>query len=401
MLYQFNRITIDTSKILILDGQRSVPLNSIAYDVLIYLIENRERVVPREELLKNIWKDKVVTDSALGARIKDVRKATGDSGERQRVIKTVHGRGYQFISNLNVSAPESSSGLRRKINKPKMSLSNQSSIKYCYSQDGVKIAHTHVGSGSPLVVTGSWMTHLKEDWKNPNWGPYLCYLSQYFKLIRYDQRGNGMSDWENVNITFENMVADLEAVINSYSHEEVAIFGPSQAASVSLVFAQKHPAKVSKLILHGGYARGRKHRGYPGCEAESDAIVTLIRQSWASSNPSVRHAYTTLMMPGASQSDISWFNEFQRVCGPAENIAKFREVFDDINIVETLGKINTPTLIAHNTGDSIAPITEGELLAKSIPGAELVTFDSDNHMMFEDEPEFGRFVDRVKKFILG
>ncbi|MEM7561533.1 MAG: alpha/beta fold hydrolase [Pseudomonadota bacterium] len=368
---------------------------------MIYLIEHRERVVSRGELLDNVWKGKVVSDSALGARVRDVRKVLNDSGERQRVIKTVHGRGYQFIADVKVESDVKRDTDQCSDKGPTISLSDQSTVKYCRSRDGVKIAHTHVGKGPPLVVTGSWMTHLKEDWNNPNWGPYLNRLAQSFKLIRYDQRGNGMSDWNDVNITFENMVADLEAVIDSYSYDKVAVFGPSQAASVSLAFARQYPGKVSTLILHGGYARGRKHRGYPGCEAESDAIVTLIRQSWASDNPSVRHAYTSLMMPDASQSEFSWFNEFQKKCGPAENIARFREMFDDIDIVDILGDIKTPTLVAHNLGDSVAPIAEGKILAQSIPGAELVTFDSDNHMMFEDEPEFGLFIDSVKNFILG
>ena len=72
-----------------------------------------------------------------------------------------------------------------------------------------------------MVITGSWMTHLQEDWKNPGWGQYLRHLARDFKLIRYDQRGNGMSDWDDVEIEIERMVDDLAAVIDAYPHDRL------------------------------------------------------------------------------------------------------------------------------------------------------------------------------------
>jgi pimeloyl-ACP methyl ester carboxylesterase len=250
-----------------------------------------------------------------------------------------------------------------------------------------------------LVITGSWMTHLQEDWKNPGWGQYLRHLANDFELIRYDQRGNGMSDWDNVEIEFENMVDDLEAVITAYEHEKVAIFGPSQAAAVSIAYASRHPDKVSHLILHGGYSRGRRQRNSPETTAVSEALVTLIRQSWGNVNPAIRQTYTSLMMPDATREEANWFNEFQRTCGPAENIARFREIFDEINVVDLLDEINVPTLIAHCIGDSVAPLAEGKLLASRIPGAKFITFNSNNHMMFEHEPEFPRLIKCIDDFL--
>ena len=315
------------------------------------------------------------------------------------MIKTIHGRGYQFIADVEISYNSENLTLTKSKTSSKIGLANQSPVQYCKSADGVNIAHASVGKGPPLVVAGSWMTHLKEDWKNPNWGPYLSHMAKNFNLIRYDQRGNGMSDWDNVDISFNRMVDDLKAIIDSYEFSEVAIFGPSQAAAVSAVYALNYPEKVSKLVLHGGYSRGRRRRGDLGCEAESEALVTLIRQNRANENPAIRQAFTSLMMPDASQEEANWFNEFQKTCGPAENIARFREMFDDINIVDFLSGILVPTLVAHNVGDSIAPISEGKLLASLIPNAELATFNSINHMMFENEPEFRRFIECVTKFL--
>ncbi len=399
MIYRFNQCTLDTERYQLSLRDKPVSVEPLVFDLLVYLVENRERVVSREELLDNLWEGKVVTDSALGARLKDVRKAVQDSGSKQAVIKTLHSRGYQFIAET-VEATANLSALETQVSsKVDIGLADQSPVRFCSSADGVSIAHAEVGEGYPLVAVGSWMSHLEEDWSNPMWGHYISNLAQDFKVIRYDQRGNGMSDWDNVDISFDRMVDDLKAVIDCYDYEKVALFGPSQAASVSIAFARKFPEKVSHLILYGAYSRGRCKRGNPEGIEESKALVTLIRQSWGRDNPVVRQMMTSLFMPDASLEESTWFNEFQKTCGPGENIARFRELFDDIDVSNLLAEINIPTLVIQCVGDSVAPLSEGKLIASRIPGAKLVTLNSKNHMVFEREPGFKRFLDAVHDFM--
>ena len=300
----------------------------------------------------------------------------------------------KLIEGESLSAPEAP-----KISVSEIGLANQSPVQYCSSPDGVSIAHTKVGAGYPLVAVGSWMTHLEEDWANPMWAHYLSNLAQDFTVIRYDQRGNGMSDWDNVDISFDRMVDDLKAVIDCYDYEKVALFGPSQAASVSIAYAQQYPEKVSHLILYGAYARGRCKRGNPEDIEESKSLVTLIRQSWGRDNPVVRQMITSLFMPDATQEEASWFNEFQKTCGPGENIARFREMFDDIDISHLLANVRFPTLVVHCVGDSVAPLSEGKLIASRIPGAKFVTLNSRSHMVFKNDPEFPRLLHSVRDFL--
>lgn len=281
----------------------------------------------------------------------------------------------------------------------RIGLTDQSAVRYCLSDDGVSIAYAEVGDGDPLVLAGSWMSHLEKEWDNPAWGHYLSHLAEDFKIIRYDQRGNGMSDWDSVDISFEKMVDDLERVIDQFQYEKVAIFGASQAASVSIAYVRRHPLRVSHLVLYGGYARGRRRRGSPEAVAESEALVTLIRQGWGNENPAFRQTMTSLFMPDATQEEAAWFNEFQRACGPAENIARFREMFDEIDVTDLLEGIDVPTLVVHCTGDSVAPIAEGKLLASRIPRAQFVTLDSKNHMIMARDPEFPRFLQSVRSFL--
>jgi len=279
------------------------------------------------------------------------------------------------------------------------SSSDQSIVRYLPSSDGVSIAYADVGNGYPLVFMGGWMTHLEKDWESPIMRYFLTHLSKSFRVIRYDQRGNGMSDWDNVEMSFEKMVDDLEHVVDCYDHEKVALFGASQAASVSIAYAVRHPERVSHLILHGGYARGRRHRGEPGAAAESEALVTLIRQRWGADNPAFRQYMTSLFMPDASREEAVWFNEFQRTCGPGENMARFREMFDAIDISNLLGQVRVPTLVLHCTEDAIAPISEGKFLASRIPGAQFVMLKSKNHMIFDNEPDFPKFVQSIVDFV--
>lgn len=283
--------------------------------------------------------------------------------------------------------------------KPEPGISRQSIVRYCQSKDGTSIAHTVVGEGYPLVFAGSWMTHLEWDWESPSTRDYLSQLSRHFTVIRYDQRGNGMSDWDDVDISFEKMVDDMECVIDQYDHEQVAILGMSQGASVAIAYMTRWPDKVSHLVLNGGYARGRRRRGSEKDKAESEALVNMIRYGWATENPAFRHAMTTLFMPDASPEETNWFNAFQKACGPGENMARFREMFDEMDVSDHLKSIKAPTLIVHSDEDAIAPVSEGKFLASRIPGAQFIQLKSKNHMMFGNEPDFPKLISSIIDFV--
>jgi pimeloyl-ACP methyl ester carboxylesterase/DNA-binding winged helix-turn-helix (wHTH) protein len=398
VIYSFDNCTLDTEKYQLSVAGKPLATEPLVFDLLVYLIEHRDRVVTREELLDNLWKGKVVTDAALGARLKDVRRAVQDSGSRQAVIKTIHSRGYQFVAGVKALTQEPARQSQT-LASTDIGLEDQSAVQYCRSRDGVSIAHAQVGEGYPVVITGSWMTHLQEDWQNPAWGPYLKHLARDFKLIRYDQRGNGMSDWNDVDISFDRMVDDLAAVIDCYDLQRFAILGCSQSAAVSAVYAARHPDRVSQLVLHGSYPRGRRRRGDAQSFAESEALVTLIGQSWGNENPAIRQTFTSLMMPGATPDEANWFNEFQRTCGPAANMARIREMFDKMSVIDMLEDIQVPTLVLHSTGDSIVPLAEGKLFASRIPGARFVTLNSKNHMLFENEADFARLIKSIRNFL--
>jgi len=153
-------------------------------------------------------------------------------------------------------------------------------IRFCTSHDGARIAYANSGQGPPLLKVANWLSHLEFDWESPVWRPLLTELSRDYTLIRYDERGCGLSDWDVADLSFEAWVRDLETVVDATGVDRFPLLGLSQGASIAVAYAVRHPERVTHLILHGGYARGRLRRSptQQQCDeaegqAREDAVV--------------------------------------------------------------------------------------------------------------------------------
>lgn len=131
-------------------------------------------------------------------------------------------------------------------------------IRFCTAADGVRVAWASLGHGSPLVKTANWLTHLEHDLHSPVWEPWLRTLTRRHRLLRYDQRGCGLSDRSTTRFDLDALVGDLEAVVDAARPDRFALLGLSQGASIAIRYAARHPDRVSHLITCGGYARGRR-----------------------------------------------------------------------------------------------------------------------------------------------
>jgi pimeloyl-ACP methyl ester carboxylesterase/DNA-binding winged helix-turn-helix (wHTH) protein len=385
-------------------GQHMGKLSPKATEILSFLISCNGSVVSRNDILEEIWKGRHTNPDLVREYVFEIRNALGDSAKDPRYIETVGRRGFRIIGPIVIKDKQAPSerdiaSELKNVDVNRVGAIHRHQVKICPSKDGASIAHAVSGKGYPLLFAGSWMTHLEMDWESPAYGDYIRHLSDRFEVIRYDQRGNGLSQWSDVDISFERMVDDMEVVVDEYDYDQVAILGMSQGASVAIAYALRQPSRVSHLVLNGGYARGRKQRGDDASYEESKALVSLIRNSWANENPSTRQILTTLLMPEASQEQVKWFNNFQKLCGPAENIAKFRALFDDINVTDILPKVSVPTLVLHSNRDSVAPLSEGILLASNIKQASFVQLNSPNHMLFETEPDFPKMIQSIQSFV--
>lgn len=272
-------------------------------------------------------------------------------------------------------------------------------IRFCRSDDGASIAYATSGSGPALVKAANWMSHVEFDWQSPVWSPLLHELSRTRTLVRYDERGCGLSDWD-AELSFEAWVRDLEAVVDAAGIERFPLLGISQGASIAIAYAVRHPERVERLILHGGYARGRLMRGATREDhEEAEATMKLAELGWGKQNPVFRQYFTDQFIPGGSLEQRHWFNELERVSTSPRNAARFMRVFNDIDVVALLPQVACPTLVLHSRREERVAFEEGKLIASLIPDARFVPLDSRNHLLLESEPEWRRWLDEVLSFL--
>ena len=272
-------------------------------------------------------------------------------------------------------------------------------IRFCTAADGVRLATATSGSGVPLVKAAHYLTHVEHDWESPVWRHWLTGLSERFRLVRYDERGCGLSDRDVDDFSMDAWVADLEAVVDCLELDRFALLGVSQGGAVAAAYTARHPDRVSHLVLYGAYAQGRFRRSdEPADRAEAQMFLDLIRLGWGRDNDAFRQVFTSLFIPGGSREQVEWFNELQRITASPENAARFEEAFYEIDVVELLAGIEVPTLVMHATADAMVPFDEGRRLAALVPDARFVPLDSSNHILLE-EPAFERFLDEITTFV--
>lgn len=276
----------------------------------------------------------------------------------------------------------------------------QQKIRFCTAPDNVRIAYATVGDGPPLVKAANYLTHLEHDWSSPVWRHWLHGLAQHHTLVRYDERGCGLSDWDVSDFSLEAWVQDLETVVDAMGLERFPLLGISQGAAVSVAYAVRHPEKVTHLILYGGYARGRFNRDLTSEERlQAETMINVIRVGWGQENPAFRQLFTTMLIPEGTEEQQGSLNELARISAKPENAATMERAFYDIDVTELAQQVTTPSLVLHSQNDAGIPFEEGRLLATLIPGARFVPLDSKNHILLEGEPAWTRFLAEVRAFL--
>ncbi|WP_444941492.1 alpha/beta fold hydrolase [Microbulbifer sp. ZKSA004] len=278
-------------------------------------------------------------------------------------------------------------------------LLTEQEVKFCTASDGVRIAYATLGKGPSIVKAANWLSHLEYDWDSPIWSPLFKELSIDHQFTRYDERGNGLSDWNVGDISFESFVTDLETVVEACGADDFTLLGISQGVAVSIEYAIRHPEKVKRLILFGGYAAGWRIGATEAVVKEREAVMTLTGTGWGKDNPAYRQIFSSTFMPSANASELAWFNEFQRLTTSPENAVRFLSVFSSIDVRSRLSKVTVPTLVLHSLGDQRIPVKTGYDIASSIPNSKFISLNSDGHLLLGREPASKVFVEEVRRFI--
>jgi class 3 adenylate cyclase/pimeloyl-ACP methyl ester carboxylesterase len=259
-------------------------------------------------------------------------------------------------------------------------------VRFCKTKDNLRLAWATAGSGPPIVKAQNWISHIELDWRDPSTAHIFESLAARYRLVFFDARGNGLSDWEMENISFELMVDDLECVFDAAGVDRAPIISMSQGCAVAAAFAAKNPDRVSAIVMIGAYPVGRAKRKSKKDQERAKALRAMMTASWDDEHPSLRDLMAEIIVPGASAEDRRRYADDMRDMISPENLGKYREALDNFDITELLPQVNVPCLVLHCRGDRLQPIEQGRKMAAGLPDARFIAYDSNNHKPTENDP---------------
>jgi pimeloyl-ACP methyl ester carboxylesterase/DNA-binding CsgD family transcriptional regulator len=263
----------------------------------------------------------------------------------------------------------------------------------------VRIAYAVHGSGPPMVVDSCWLSHLQYDWQSPVWRHYLQEWGRDHTVIRFDERGHGLSDRGVTDHSLEARLGDLEAVVEDCGVGRFALQAMAQGGPVAIAYTVRHPERVSRLVFYGSYS-GQQSKDPTEAEM-NDTLDSLIKVGWARPDSAFRRVFTSLMIPRATEEQHTWLDELQRVATDAETARTSRRQRLAADSSALMGRLDLPTLVIHSRGDRMNDFEEARHLAAGIEGARLVALESDNHIVLEDEPAWAVYCAELREFLAG
>lgn len=383
MIYSFGEFGIDSAGFTLTRAGRAVAVEPQVLELLIFLIERRDQVVSRDELLGTVWKGRVVSDTTLSSRIKSARKAIGDDGSRQQYIKTIHGRGFRFIG--GVETPD-----RTQAATPTAERSSSAERPTThYARSGsIHIAYQVFGEGSTnLVLTPGFVSHIDNYWDSPALARWLQRLGGQAQVAMFDKRGTGMSDQVHSLPGMDERMDDVRAVMDAAGFDSAFILGISEGGSLAALFAAHHPERCDGLILHGSFPKFA--HWFPD-EASLQALFDYIERDWGSgkSLPQFAPSMTN------DRSFQSWWGRFERLGATPGAAISLMRMNSQIDISDVLPSIQVPTLVIHRAEDVLIDVQGGRYLAEHIPGAEYLELPGNDHL-----PWVGGDQDRIMQAI--
>jgi DNA-binding winged helix-turn-helix (wHTH) protein/pimeloyl-ACP methyl ester carboxylesterase len=395
VVYEFGPFRLEQSERRLLREDRAIPLPGKAFDTLSVLLERHGKLVSKQDLMEAIWPESVVEENNLDRNISTLRKALGEQNSGEPFIETVPRVGYRFIAPVTFPTPRL---MGRRAEDREFAARQE--IRFCVTPDNVRLAYATVGSGPPIVRVANCFNHLDFEWGSPIWRHWVRDLARGHSILRYDGRGNGLSQRDVDNFSLDAWVQDLETVVEAAGLDAFALMGHSQGSSVAIAYAVRHPERVSHLILCGAYSRGACHRESAEVLEARRALETLVDLNFGKSNPSFFHFVTSFYIPETTTpEEQEWFKNLQLISVSSRNLVQFMRACDEINIRDLLPQVTVPTIVFHSHGDRVAPPEEGRIVATEIPNARFVPLASGNHLLLADEPAWKVFREELAAFL--
>ena len=390
MEYRFADCVLDVSRHTLTRGQDAVPVEPLVFDLLRLLADHAGELVTRDQLVEALWQGRAISESAISACIAAARKAVGDDGKQQAIIKTVSRRGLMLVA--EASAPEVKP-------VPKAASPGVQRIRYARNRDGHQLAYAISGEGPPLIRFPPPLTmDLEFEWSNPPERAFVDELSGRFRLLRFDGLGSGQSERVEPNYDFGVQADDAAAVADAAGFDRFAGVSMSGGVLTAIEFAARYPERLSRLVIVGGYADGRSRRG----QTEGpEALKSMVAEGWAESESAFATAFITSYFPEGPLEDVRRIVRHMQAACPPDVMLKDRDAINNASVAHLLSQVKCPTLILHARGDAVHPLSEARKLAAGIPDAELVILETANHFPYPGNKVWETYIETLTDFLSG
>lgn len=384
MRYEFAECVLDVDRHVLLRGGEHVPVEPQVFDLLELLVENPGKLVAREEIIERVWNGRFVSDSTISARIAAARKAVGDDGKAQRIIRTIVRRGLQMAAEVNRDGQPSHDRNER-----------AQQLRYAHGADGRVVPYTLAGSGEPVLRIGSVIHDLEAEWRLASEHKRLTDMADHFRLLRYN-KDHAISSNADHQAAFDQRINEILTVTQAAGFNRFSIIGEFGGAFPAMHFAAQHPDRVEKLVIAGGWAEGRDHR----TDAQQpDSIRTLIAEGWQTPGGGYAIGSTLSYFPDGPLEDVrSMVTEMQALYSREQKL-QYRDIGNSMTALHLLPRIKCPTLVLHGRHATVHPLSEGRKLAAGIPDASLVILETANQIPLPGNAAYATYIQAIQDFL--
>lgn len=389
MEYRFADCILDDARRSLTREQASVAVEPQVFDLLLLLVHNAGELVTRERMIDEVWKGRIVSESAISACIAAARKAVGDDGKAQAIIRTVARRGLMFVADIDTTS--------RKPVQPEPLPAATPRVRYIAGRNGQPIAFAVHGEGPPIVRVDAPAWDIEAEWTSPPWRDATDALAKSYRVARFTRRGYDLRDDGTPNIDYDAMVEDIEVVADAAGFERFALFSQSGGFHAAVRFAVKHPDRVTKFVISGGYVEGRTRRS--GTDVAQDAFRQLVTEGWGAETGAIAAAFMFAYLPeGPLDAILDAASNFQGSISKEAELA-LRDAINTVDNSALLAHVRCPTLIVHARNDAVHPLSEARKLAAGIPNSELLVLESANHLPLPCNAAWAVFYPAFREFL--
>ena len=371
MVYRFDDFTLDASTFELRHRDQRLSTEPQVMELLLLLVQHHDRVVSKQEIFEQVWKGRVVSDSALSSRIKAARQLLGDDGTTQRYIRTVHRRGFRFVALLTADESEEALGADRRQRR----LSGPSHPQTRYARSGtVHVAYHLFGDGPiDLVLAPGFVSHIDNYWDHPTLENWLTELGRIARVAMFDKRGTGLSDPVTDLPGMDERMDDVRAVMDAVGFKRAVIMGVSEGGSLAALFAATHPQRSLALVLYGAFAR---FSSWFPTEQSLQAFFDYVESGWGSGTSLPKFAPSMT----EDREFQQWWGKFERLGATPGAVIALMRMNAKIDIADVLPTIRVPSLIIHRSKDVLVDVEGGRFLARHIAHSQYVELPGDDHL---------------------